>query len=44
LEFLKGKPNGTNPAIMGNPTNMYAINGCKKQSILLGLLKKPNLN
>jgi len=32
LEFVKGKPKGTNPAIMGNPINMYALNGCKKQS------------
>jgi len=30
LEFVKGKPKGTNPATMGNPINMYAVNGSKK--------------
>jgi len=40
LEFVKDKTNGTNPAIMGNPINMYAVNGSKKSM----LLKKPNLN
>src|SRR6218665_1169927 len=34
LKFLKEKPKGTNPAIMGNPINMYAVNGGKKLSIL----------
>src|SRR6218665_3555697 len=34
MEFVKGKPKGTNPAIMGNPIDMYAANGSKKQSIL----------
>jgi len=29
MEFVKGKPKGTNPAIMGNPINMYAVNGNK---------------
>jgi len=42
MEFVKDKPKGTNPAIMGNPTDMCAVNGSKKQSILL--LEKPNLN
>jgi len=42
IEFVKGKPKGTNPAIMGNPIDMYAVNGSKKQSILL--LEKPHLN
>lgn len=42
MEFVKGKPKGTNPAIMGNPIDMYAVNGSKKQSILL--LEKPHLN
>jgi len=42
IGVCKGQPKGTNPAIMGNPINMYAVNGSKKQSILL--LKKPNLN
>jgi len=41
MEFVKGKPKGTNPTVMGNPINMYAVNGNKKQSILL--LKKPKL-
>jgi len=27
MEFVKGKPKGTNPAIMGNPIDMYAVNG-----------------
>ena len=36
MEFVKGKPKGTNPAIMGNPINMYAVSmAAKKQSILL---------
>ena len=26
MEFLKGKPKGTNPDIMGNPINMYGVN------------------
>ena len=30
MEFVKGKPKGTNPAIMGNPIDMYAANGSKK--------------
>ena len=30
MEFVKGKPKGTNPAIMGNPIDMYAVNGSKK--------------
>ena len=42
MEFVKGKPKGTNPAIMGNPIDMYAVNGSKKQSILL--LENPYLN
>ena len=42
MEFVNGKPKGTNPAIMGNPIDMYAANGSKKQSILL--LEKPHLN
>ena len=42
MEFVKGKPKETNPAIMGNPIDMYAANGSKKQSILL--LEKPHLN
>src|SRR6218665_14745 len=42
MEFAKGKPKGTNPAIMGNPIDMHAVNGSKKQSILL--LEKPHLN
>jgi len=42
MEFIKGKPKGTNPTIMGNPIDMCAVNGSKKQSILL--LEKPNLN
>jgi len=42
MEFVKGKLKGTNPAIMGNPIDMYAVNGSKKQSILL--LEKPHLN
>jgi len=25
MEFVKGKPKGTNPAIMGNPIDMYAV-------------------
>jgi len=33
MEFVKGKPKGTNPAIMGNPIDMYAANGSKKQSL-----------
>jgi len=41
MGFVKGKPKGTNPAIMGNPINIYAVNGSKKQSVLL--LKKPYL-
>src|SRR6218665_2233271 len=32
MEFVKGKSKGTNPAIMGNPIDMYAVNGIKKQS------------
>ena len=32
---VKGKPKVTNPAIMGNPKDMCAMNGSKKQSILL---------
>ena len=35
MEFVKGKPKGTNPAIMGNPTDICAVNGSKRQSILL---------
>src|SRR6218665_723892 len=27
MEFVKGRPKGTNPAIMGNPIDMYAANG-----------------
>ena len=42
MEFVKGKPKGTNPAIMGNPMDMCAVNGSKKHSILL--LEKPYLN
>src|SRR6218665_34625 len=42
MEFVKDKPKGTNPAIIGNPIAMSAVNGSKKQSILL--LQKPNLN
>ena len=42
MEFVKGKPKGTNSAIMGNPIDMFAVNGSKKESILL--LEKPNLN
>ena len=30
MEFVKGKPKGTNPAIMGNPIDMYAVNDSKK--------------
>ena len=30
MEFVKGKPKGTNPAVMGNPIDMYAANGSKK--------------
>ena len=30
MEFVKGKPKGTNPAIMGNPIDMCAVNGSKK--------------
>ena len=41
MEFVKGKPKGTNPAIMGYRIDMYAVNGSKKQSILL--LEKPHL-
>ena len=33
--FVKGRPKWTNPAIMGNPIDKYAVNGRKKQSILL---------
>ena len=33
LEFIKGKPKETKPAIMGNPINMYALNGCKNNLI-----------
>jgi len=29
MKFVKGKPKGTNPAIMGNP--MCAVNGSKKR-------------
>ena len=29
MEFVKGKPKGTNPAIMGNPIDMCAVNGSK---------------
>ena len=29
LEFVKGKSKGTNPAIMGNPINIYAVDGSK---------------
>ena len=35
MEFVTGKPKGINSAIMGNPIDMYAVNGSKKQSILL---------
>src|SRR6218665_694531 len=42
MEFVKGKPKGTNPAIMGNPIDICAVNGSKRQSILL--LEKPHLN
>src|SRR6218665_2345691 len=35
MEFVKGKPKGTNPAIMGNPIYIFAVNGSKRQSILL---------
>jgi len=35
MEFVKGKPKGTNPAIMGNSIDMYAVNGNKKQSSLI---------
>ena len=43
MEFIKGKPKWTNPAIMGNPIDMYAANGSKKQSIFI-LLEKQHLN
>ena len=42
MEFVKGTPKGTNPTIMGNPIDMCAVNGSKKQLILL--LEKPHLN
>ena len=42
MEIVKGKPKGTNPPIMGNPIDMCAVNGSKKQSIVL--LEKPHLN
>jgi len=32
MEFVNGKPKGTNPAITGN---ICAVNGSKRQSILL---------
>ena len=35
MEFVKGKPKGTNPANMGNPIDICAVNGSKRQSILL---------
>ena len=35
MEFVKDKPKGTNPAIMGNPIDICAVNGSKRQSILL---------
>jgi len=30
MEFVKGKPKGTNPAIMGNQLDMCSVNGSKK--------------
>src|SRR6218665_1621646 len=30
MEFVKGRPKGTNPASMGNPIDMYAVNGSRK--------------
>ena len=42
IEFVKGKPKGTNPAIIGNPIDMFTVNNSKKQSILL--LEKSHLN
>src|SRR6218665_3750058 len=32
VEFVKGKPKGTNPAIVGDAIDMYAVNGSKKQN------------
>ena len=29
MEFVKGKPKGTNPAIMSNPIDMCTVNGSK---------------
>ena len=34
MEFVKGKPKGTNPAIMGNPIDMYAVNGSKTINLI----------
>src|SRR6218665_1709726 len=31
MEFVKGKPKGTNPTIMGNPIDICAVNGSKKR-------------
>ena len=38
MEFVKGKPKGTNPAIMGNPIDMYAVNGSKNNQLNFQLL------
>ena len=34
MEFLKGTPKGTNPAIMGNPIDMYAVNDSKTINLI----------
>src|SRR6218665_2158869 len=34
MEFVKGKPKGTNPAIMGNPVDMYAVNSGKTINLI----------
>ena len=33
MEFVKGKPKGTNPAVMGKPINMCAVNSSKNNLI-----------
>jgi len=42
LEFVKGKPKGTNSAITGDPINTYAVNVNNKQSIGILITKETN--
>src|SRR6218665_2377319 len=45
MEFVKGKPKGTNPAIMGNPIDICAVNASKWQQKTINLItREPHLN